>query len=102
MNMTMLTFAKGTVSKGQNVIAIGNPLGITKTVTRGIVSSTRNANGVELIQFDATITSGSSGGALFNMSGEVIGITTAGYESKELNFAVSSNEIIKFLDEGIE
>ena len=62
---------------GQEVIAIGSPLGMLQnTVTRGIVSGLRNAGGVMLIQTDAAINRGNSGGPLLDRSGRVIGIAT--------------------------
>ncbi len=78
---------------GQEVIAIGSPLGMLQnTVTRGIVSGIRNAGGVVLIQTDAAINRGNSGGPLLDRYGRVLGITTlkmapAGAES--LGFAVA-------------
>lgn len=62
-------------------IAIGSPLGLSQTVTLGIVSalgrSINNLNAVELVQTDAAINPGNSGGPLLNIRGEVIGINTA-------------------------
>ncbi|MEI6124076.1 MAG: trypsin-like peptidase domain-containing protein [Bacteroidota bacterium] len=59
---------------GENVFAIGNPEGLEKTLSRGIVSNNKDKN---YIQTDTPITHGSSGGPLFNYKGEVVGITTA-------------------------
>lgn len=70
------------VSVGDVVLAIGNPLGLSQTVTAGIVSATGRADlGVatfeDFIQTDAAINEGNSGGALVNTRGELIGINTA-------------------------
>ena len=59
---------------GEKVFAIGNPKGLTQTLSEGIVSGYRE----NLIQTTAEITNGSSGGPLFNKHGEVIGITSSG------------------------
>ena len=80
---------------GQEVYAIGNPLGLSNTVTKGIISAHRNTkDGVRYIQLDATINPGNSGGPLLTKSGLVIGVNTfkvGGYEG--LNFAISAAEI---------
>ncbi len=69
------------VRRGEWVLAIGNPLGHTHTVTQGIVSaigrSLEGLNRASFIQTDAGINQGNSGGPLFNLYGEVIGINTA-------------------------
>jgi S1-C subfamily serine protease len=65
-----------TVRPGQEVIAIGSPLGLQNTVTRGIVSALRSAGGVALIQTDAAINPGNSGGPLLDRDGRVIGVNT--------------------------
>jgi serine protease Do len=82
---------------GQDVYAIGSPLGLSGTVTKGIISSLRaTSSGVQLIQLDAALNPGNSGGPLINQSGQVIGVTTfklKGFEN--LNFAVTSNEVKK-------
>lgn len=83
------------VVQGQKVYAIGNPLGLTNTMSEGIVSNSRRAvDGREYIQTSAPIDHGSSGGALLNEAGKVIGVTSAGYVSTaNLNLAVPSNFI---------
>ena len=71
------------VDVGDVVLAIGNPVGIGKTVTMGIVSATgrqlRMSNYEDFIQTDAAIDAGNSGGALVNALGELVGINTAVY-----------------------
>ncbi|HEU0221130.1 MAG TPA: DegQ family serine endoprotease [Paracoccaceae bacterium] len=84
---------------GEDVIAVGNPFGFGGTVTRGIVSALGRdiAAGpyVDFIQTDAAINRGNSGGPLFNMAGEVIGVNSAIFSptggSVGLGFAIPSN-----------
>jgi hypothetical protein len=77
---------------GQDVIAIGSALGtLQNTVTRGIVSGLRRAGNAVLVQTDAAVNPGNSGGPLLDRSGTAIGITTMGYAGRQgLNFAVSA------------
>lgn len=77
--------------KGDSVIAIGSPLGVQNTVSDGVISNITYEQGVRYIQTSAPIDHGSSGGALFNQAGQLIGITTLGITSSnaDLNFAVS-------------
>lgn len=93
-----------TVKAGEEVIAIGNPLGkeFSSTVTKGIVSSpnrkisTDNGNVLDYIQTDAAINPGNSGGPLINSNGEVIGINTAkkvGADIEGIGFAIPINEV---------
>lgn len=84
------------VRSGQHVIAIGSPLQFETSVTRGIISGTnRSVGGVDgLMQTDAPISPGNSGGPLVNAQGEVIGITTASdrtNQTERLNFAIPGN-----------
>jgi len=86
---------------GQKVFAIGNPFGLSGTMTRGIISSIRSVRGQrgfidEAIQTDAAINPGNSGGPLLNSRGEVIGINsmifTGGAEqSAGIGFAIPIN-----------
>ena len=83
---------------GDDVVAIGNPLGeLTFSLTRGSVSSLSrevtfsDGNVMELIQTDCAINSGNSGGALFNLYGEVVGITNAKYSGSSSSEASIDN-----------
>ena len=88
---------------GENIVTIGSPLGLQNTVSTGIVSSIRNnlyrsGKGLKDIQISAPTSHGSSGGALFNMQGQVIGITYAGeIEGQNLNYAIPINEAKAFM-----
>ena len=100
---------------GQSVVAIGNPAGLFNTVTQGIVSAVnrqiRAENSgfkMECIQTDAAISPGNSGGALVNMYGQVIGITSSKYASQYeatyegLGFAITVNQALPIVQELIE
>ena len=83
--------------RGQKVVAIGSPLGLFNSVSDGIISGFRNINDVDMIQFTAPISHGSSGGAVLNMQGEVIGISTAGIDSgQNINLAIGYENIQLF------
>lgn len=86
-----LIIAEQVVGVGNDVFAIGNPKGLEHTLSKGIVSSYREDN--NLIQTTTEITHGSSGGPLFNMRGEVIGITTSGIGEANLNFAMNIQKL---------
>jgi len=101
---------------GDNVMAIGNPLGeLTFSLTTGVVSAMNRTVTLSsdvtlnLIQTDTAINSGNSGGALFNMYGEVIGITTAKYSSSgssasvdNIGFAIPINSAMNIAQSIIE
>lgn len=84
-----LTLGDSTVlERGEKVIAIGSPLGLINTLSIGLFSGTVKDKQTYL-QFSAPISHGSRGGALFNNSGEVVGITAATYEEgQNLNLAI--------------
>ncbi len=94
---------------GDSVIAIGTPFGLSHSVSKGIVSSKRNTITIEgqlhtgLLQTDAAINQGNSGGPLVNRQGEVIGINTAIYTSTGsfagIGFAIPSDRVVDFLDD---
>ena len=106
----------GNMNVGDTVVAIGNPLGeLTFSLTTGVVSAMNreitlsSTVTMELIQTDCAINSGNSGGALFNMYGEVIGITNAKYSSStgeasidNIGFAIPINHILPIVESIIE
>jgi len=81
------------VKVGATVYAIGNPLGLEESVTKGIVSSIRVAkSGTKIIQTDSAVSPGNSGGPLINEQGHVVGVVTFKISAGEnLNFAVPIN-----------
>jgi serine protease Do len=85
---------------GERVFAIGSPLGLERTVTEGILSTkTRQMGGDLYLQTTAQINPGNSGGPLFNLSGEVVGITSMKITFGEgLGFAIPSESVKYFLD----
>lgn len=77
------------LKKGEKVVAIGSPLGLLNSVSTGVFSGYIDDVAGTVLQFSAAISHGSSGGALFNNDGEVIGITFASYsDGQNLNLAV--------------
>ncbi|OMC35486.1 peptidase S1 [Mycobacterium sp. GA-1841] len=124
-NLTPITLgSSGNLRVGQDVVAIGSPLGLEGTVTTGIISAlnrpvaaggdTRNQNTVlDAIQTDAAINPGNSGGALVNMNGELVGINSAiatmGGDSPQaqsgsigLGFAIPVDQAKRIADELIQ
>ena len=102
-----VNFATGDAQVGEWVIAIGNPLGYSSSVAAGIVSANHRSismgNYDDFIQTDVAINKGNSGGPLFNMKGEVIGINTAivsptGY-SVGLSFSIPADLAVPIIDQ---
>jgi len=87
------------IEVGQTVFAIGNPLGLERSLSQGVISTTqRNFDGLTYIQTDAAVNPGNSGGPLFNTRGEVVGITNMGIAFGEgLNFAIPTRYVKDFL-----
>ena len=81
---------KESIKTGETVYAIGHPLGLDFSLTKGIVSaSNRILNGQQFIQIDAPINPGNSGGPLYSRYGRLIGLNTCGKDGAEgLNFAI--------------
>jgi len=80
---------------GQEVFAIGSPLGLSDTVTRGIISAFRETkSAIHHLQIDAALNPGNSGGPLVTRKGAVVGVNTFKYKDAEgLNFAIAASEI---------
>lgn len=103
---------------GDTVLAIGNPLGeLTFSLTHGVISAMNrqvtlsSGSTMNLIQTDCSINSGNSGGALFNLYGEVVGITNAKYSNngdtseasiENIGFAIPISQVISIIESIIE
>jgi S1-C subfamily serine protease len=107
-NMKVATLGDSSqLAIGEDVLAIGNPLGYTQTATNGVVSALNRSEEESasvtldgLIQTDAPINPGNSGGALINLQGQVVGIPTLGADDTEthtpangIGFAIPSNQV---------
>jgi hypothetical protein len=87
------------VEPGDRAYAIGNPEGFDYTISDGLISARRVIEGTEQLQITVPISHGSSGGPLYNVYGQVIGITSAGVEEgQNLNFAVPLKYVLPMLD----
>lgn len=83
---------------GEDVYAIGNPLGETLTLSGGMISQKRNERGRRVIQTNAAISGGSSGGGLFDKEGNLIGITTESLiDGENLNYAIAADLLFGFV-----
>jgi len=108
-NAATIPIAEKPVAVGDVVLAIGNPFGLDKTVTMGIVSALGRIisaeNGEDFIQTDAAVNSGNSGGALVNAYGELVGITSRTYSPSVnggnvgISFAIPVDRAKKVLDQ---
>jgi len=94
-------FDLGTLKAGGECVVIGSPLGLDQSVSRGIVSNPdRRAGGVRLIQIDAPVNPGNSGGPIMDNEGRVIGIVTMKLGGTEgMGFGVAYDELHSFLTE---
>ncbi len=100
------------VKLGEEVVAIGNPAGYRNSITKGIVSgldrrilSENSMSMISCIQVDAAVNPGNSGGALFNMWGQVIGITSsklASVDYEGIGFAIATNDAKEIIEQLME
>jgi hypothetical protein len=99
LNKPSIKLSTSDVSIGQKVFVIGSPIGLSATITDGIISGMRNFEGYKLIQMSAPISPGSSGGPVLNSRGELIGISVLQYkEGQNLNFAIPMNNLKILMD----
>ena len=114
-NITVTIGDSDSLAVGEDVLAVGNPLGeLGGTVTSGIVSAlnrsvtiqgTSSTNTMSLIQMDASVSPGNSGGGLFNRNGELIGLVNAKSSSSDaegLGFAIPINDAISVAQDLLE
>lgn len=84
---------------GDKIYAIGNPKGLSGTISEGIISGIRNFNNEELIQITAPISPGSSGGPVINNNGELIGVSVGTIDAgQNLNFAIPTKYVSKLIN----
>ncbi len=91
------------VKVGERIIAIGSPMGLENTISDGLVSAIREGetSSEKIFQITAPISPGSSGGPLFDIKGQVIGVTFAQFiEGQNLNFAIPINYLKQMLNHG--
>ena len=107
-NLTAAPWGKSSdLEVGDPVLAIGNPFGLARTVTAGILSATgrhavvENVNYQDFLQTDAAVNPGNSGGPLVNMKGQVVGINTAivGPTYQGISFAIPSDMVHQVYDQ---
>ena len=83
---------------GEKIYAIGNPKGLSGTISEGIISGIRNFKNEELIQITAPISPGSSGGPVINNSGKLIGVSVGTLDAgQNLNFAIPTKYVSKLI-----
>jgi hypothetical protein len=99
LNRPAIKFAATSASIGQKVFVIGSPKGLPATISEGIISGMRDFEGNKLLQMTASISAGSSGGAVLNINGELLGISVAQLnDGQNLNFAIPKSYLQILLD----
>ena len=93
-----LELASGEPQVGEEILAIGNPKGLERTLSTGVVSGIRQRGNTKVYQITAPISPGSSGGPILNSHGDVIGLATFyALDGQNLNFAVPASYIMELL-----
>ena len=94
VNKPAIKMSTSTPTPGQKVYVLGSPKGLPATITDGIVSGLRDWDGTKLIQISAPISHGSSGGAVLNANGLLVGIAVGAFEDgQNLNFAIPKSNL---------
>lgn len=83
------------LSVGEQIFALGSPIGLDHSFTNGVISALRG----NMVQIDATVHSGSSGGPIFDDRGRVCGIVTTAHMEKDFSFALCGETVLEMLDE---
>ena len=98
---TPLILVESVPAPGDAVFAIGNPQGLERTISQGVVSAHREIEGRESLQVTAPISHGSSGGPIVDAKGQVVGVAVGFLESgQSLNFAVPATRVIALIKSG--
>jgi tetratricopeptide (TPR) repeat protein len=98
-----LVMAENLPATGDSVYAIGNPQGLNRSISAGILSGVRNVESGQLLQITAALSPGSSGGPVFNSSGQVIGVAEFTLTNgQNLNFAVPVSDIRALLRSAVK
>jgi serine protease Do len=92
LKVPAVPLAKASPAVGESVNVIGSPLGLDHTLTTGLVSALRDQSTTKMVQIDAVVAPGSSGGPVFSSTGEVIGVATA-MQGQGLNMAVAVEHV---------
>jgi tetratricopeptide (TPR) repeat protein len=96
-----LPLADSKPSPGDSVFAIGNPEGLERSISEGVVSASREIDHRELLQLTASISHGSSGGPIVNVKGQVVGVAVGFLPSgQSINFAVPASKVAALLKGG--
>ena len=92
----------GRVRVGEEVFAIGAPRSLDQSVSKGIISAIRTLDGKDLLQVDAAMSPGSSGGGLFNQTGQLIGISTSVIPGESFSFVTPINQLRAMLSHNVK
>lgn len=93
-----LRISDNTSEIGEKIYVIGNPKGLSGTISDGIISGIRTFDGSELLQITAPISPGSSGGPVINNNGQLVGVSVGAWESgQNLNFAIPNKYVLNII-----